>query len=471
MLEYLPSMKKTLLFCLFLLSVRAASAQTSPNLDQQSQNPDQAIQAERKAAEAAEEARRKKPAEDDVTFEQILQAPDDVKLNERYALAQIRKGDLRGAATTLERVLLVDPTRYRTRLLYGVVLVRLDDAPDAARELDAVLAVPDLPREVRDEAADYRRQAASRQRDAHFDARLTLGVGYDDNRNAAPDGDMRLVAGLPFQLDKQSRRKDDANLQFVGSVGATRDFGGPRGHSLFARFTYYRAEQKVYDLLNLQVYSPKIGATLRTRWADVTPTLSFDHVLLSQSTYLRSRNAGLRVARRWSKEYESWFEFSHSYQDFVNTPRVVSAEDRTGDQMDWTVGSAWYESPTDRFSLTALHRRKFAQNVAAAAYRRESVGGEWLHLLGRGRFLVLGMTGQFDRYELPDPSVQGGIVRHDDAVIGQVLYGQPLDLVWKRLRDFTGSLGYEYFMEHSNLPNFDYSNNKLTALVTYKWGI
>lgn len=151
---------------------------------------------------------------------------------------------------------------------------------------------------------------------------------------------------------------------------------------------------------------------------------------------------------------------------------AATANQRSPNQgLDWTVGSAWTADPTDRFTLTLLHRRKYARLVAPAAYRRESVGGEWLHLLGKGRYLVLGMTGQFDRYEVPDTTVLAGVVRHDDAVIGQVLYGQPLDLIWSRLSGLTGSLGYEYFMEHSNLMNFDYSNDKLTAFVTYKWGI
>ena len=464
------SLKNALVVAL-LAAVVPAFAQNTPNLDPVSQDPDRPIQAERKASAAADASKNAGGGEADVTFEQILQAPDDVPLNERFALTQIRKGDLRGAATTLERVLMVDPGRYRTRLLYGVVLVRLDDIPDAAKELEAVLAVPGLPASVRDEANDYRKLAASRSRDSHFDARLTLGVGYDDNRNAAPDGDVRLVAGLPFVLEKQARRKDDANLQFIGALGASRDFGGAHGHSLFARFTYYRAEQHVYDLLDLQVYSPKIGATFHTRWADVTPSFSYDHVLLSQSTYLRSRNADLRVSHRWNRQWESWFEFGHSYQDFVNTPRVTNAEDRTGDQLDWGLGSSFSATPTDRLTLTLLHRRKYARQVENGAYRREAIGGEWLHLLGKGRFLVMSMTGQFDRYETPDAAALPNVVRHDDAVIGQLMYGQPLELFWSRLRDFTGSIGYEYFMEHSNVVNYDYSNDKLTALITYKWGI
>ncbi|MDE2489350.1 MAG: hypothetical protein KGM24_00775 [Elusimicrobia bacterium] len=464
-------MRQTLLLAAALCLPGAALAQGSANLDRASRNPTAPAKtvAESSAASAASVAASSVAAE--IPFSEILNRPDDVGLNERYALQRIRAGDLRGAATTLERVLLVDPTRYRTRLLYGVVLVRLDDVADAALELDRVLATPALPRETRDEAEAYERLVRSRRRLSHFDARLTLGLGFDDNRNAAPNSGTRLIQGTPFQLTDDSRRKADSNLQFVGSLGASRQVWGATGDQVFARFTYYRAEQKVYDLLNLQAYSPKAGAVLRTRWADVTPSLSFDHVLLSQSSYLRSRNADLRVERRLSDRWSAWFEFGHSYQDFLDTPRVAGASGRTGDQLDWTLGTAWSPDPLDRLTLTALHRRKYAQDVAAYAYRRESVGAQWLRLLGRGRFATLGVTGQFDRYEIPDPSVEPGVVRHDDAVVVDLLYGQPLDLLWSRLRNLEASVGYEYFYEGSTVVNYEYSNNKATAFVTYKWGI
>ncbi len=464
-------MKKLTFAAALCLCASAARAQGSANLDRPSRNPTAAVKTveEAQSASAASLAVSSAPAE--IPFEEILSRPDDVGLNERYALQQIRAGDLRGAATTLERVLLVDPSRYRTRLLYGVVLVRLDDAADAAVELERVLATPALPREVRDEAAEYARVVRSRRRLSHFDARLTFGIGVDDNRNAAPDRGTRLVYGIPFALDAQSRRKADSNLQFVGSVGASRSVFGPTGDQVFARFTYYRAEQRVYDLLNLQAYSPKVGALVRTRWADFTPSFSFDHVLLSQSTYLRSRNADLRVERRLAPDWRGWIEFEHSYQDFTDTPRVTFAQDRTGDQMDWTAGASWTPDPLDRLTLTALHRRKNARNAASSAYRRESPGAQWLRLLGRGRFVLLGVTGEFDRYRSPDDTVSPGVVRHDDALVAQVLYGQPLDLLWRGLKDFEASIGYEYFRESSNVINYSYSNHKATFFVTYKWGI
>lgn len=456
------------LWAVVLLAVPAFAQNES--VDQASRNPNAAVQTDDKAQQASDASKQAPPSGDDVTYEQVMAHPDDVELNEKWALTQIRKGDLRGAAITLERVLLVDPTRYRTRLLYGVVLVRLDDIADAAIELDNVLAVPDLPRAVYDEAHDYRKIAASRQRDSHYDARVTVGVGADSNRNAAP-GDDVFFAGLPLILTPGSKRKADDNLQFIGALGASRDFGGPRGNTVFGRFTYYRSEQKVYDLLNLQVYSPKVGATVRTRWADLTPSFSFDHVLLSQSTYLRSRNIDFRVSRRWTKAWDGWFEFTHSDQDFVNTPRVTAAADRTGGQLDYLFGAGWMPIPTDRVSFSVLHRKKLARSDAEWGYRREEAGVEWLHLLGKGRFTVVSVTGDLDRYRSPDPLVLPDVTRHDDILTGQVLYGQPLTALWSKLRDFTGSVGYEYYRQKSNVMNYDYSNHKGTLLITYKWGI
>ncbi|MBI4371513.1 MAG: DUF560 domain-containing protein [Elusimicrobia bacterium] len=452
-----------------LAAARAWAQQPPPNIDQESQDQRRRGGLEQKAAAAAQEAEAGSLA-GEPTFEDILRSPDDVNLNMRFARAQIRKGDLRGAATTLERLVMLRPEDARVRLLYAVVLYRLDDAVEAQREIETVLRAPGLPPDVRGEASRYLALARARQRDTHYDARLSFGFGWDDNRNAAPGGGGALFQGVVVPLDAGSQRKKDTNLQFVGSLGASHDFGGPRGHSMFGRLTYYRGEQTVYRILNLQAYSAKLGSVLRTRWAELTPSVSYDHVLLHQSIYLRSRNAGLRVERRLSRAMTGWLEFGHSYQDFANTPQLATAEDRTGEQLDSTLGAAWTPAPADRLSLSVLHRRKFARQ-AFDAYRRESGTLEWLHLLGRGAFFQGAFTGQLDRYEIPDATVVSGVVRHDDGWRAQALLGAPLSLFWSPLRDFTGTIGYEYFRQTSNVVNYDYFNHNATVLLTYKWGM
>jgi hypothetical protein len=153
----------------------------------------------------------------------------------------------------------------------------------------------------------------------------------------------------------------------------------------------------------------------------------------------------------------------------LNTRFVPNATDRTGAQWEYHVGAAWAVGPRDRLSLTLGHRRKYAR-VVAQAYRRESVGGEYTRLLGRGSFLAAGITGQFDRYDRPDLtlSTQG---RSDDAIIGQLMLGVPLNLLWKPLTGVMATFAYERFQQTSNLLNFEYTNNRVTGTISYKWGI
>jgi hypothetical protein len=454
----------TILLSVLIPGVRAQTA----GLDQISQDPNARVKAEQQAAQAAA-ASQQQSADQDVTFAQVLAAPDDVELNERYALTQVRKGDLRGAATTLERVLMIAPDRVRTRLLYGVVLLRLDDAVDATRAFDEVLAAPDAPADVRADAEDYRRVALMRMRDSHFDARLTLGGGYDSNRNVAPPGGNALFLGAPVTITPGPTA--DGNFQFIGSVGASYDFDGPHGDTLFARFTDYRQDQRVVSLLSLQVYTPQVGATFRTRWADITPSVSYDYVDLSipMALYMRSTNYDLRVSRRWSREWEGWLDFTDSRQVFYDTPLVGDGSDRSGDQFTGAAGAAWNPDPADRLSLTLEHQRKFAVQVFDA-YRREGLTLDYTRLLGRGCFALAGVTMNFDRYEQPDESITDAS-RNDDGYIPHVTVGAPLEPLWRGLRGFTGTLGFQYQIEKSTVENYQYNNAEVNALLTYQWGI
>src|SRR5437868_2059647 len=58
----------------------------------------------------------------DVSYEDVLAHPDDIDLNFAFAQGQIQRAELRGAAATLERLLLINADLPRVRLLYAIVL-------------------------------------------------------------------------------------------------------------------------------------------------------------------------------------------------------------------------------------------------------------------------------------------------------------------------------------------------------------
>ena len=95
-------------------------------------------------------------AGEDVSYADVLADPDDIAISYQWARRQVREGQLRGAAATLERILLLRPDLASVRLLYAVVLYRLDSLAEADRQLE-ILADGPLTVAERAEVARYQR--------------------------------------------------------------------------------------------------------------------------------------------------------------------------------------------------------------------------------------------------------------------------------------------------------------------------
>ena len=108
------------------------------------------------ASEAVFDANRK------ITFAQILADPDNIDLNFQYAKNQAAEGDLRGASGTLERILLINPDLPQVRLIYAIVLFRLDNINEAEREFRAVTG-SNLSPNLRAEIAGYLKRIEQRR--------------------------------------------------------------------------------------------------------------------------------------------------------------------------------------------------------------------------------------------------------------------------------------------------------------------
>lgn len=114
------------------------------------------------------------------SFEQVMAAPDDVRLNLDFAIAEANAGNLLSAASTLERVLLHQPGAADARLLYAAVLIRLDDLQGAQNQLDS-LNEAQLSALQRQEAQRYRALIRNRRAVFTFGGDFSLGVIYEDD--------------------------------------------------------------------------------------------------------------------------------------------------------------------------------------------------------------------------------------------------------------------------------------------------
>ena len=147
-----------------------------------------------------------------VTYDDVLSNPDDIELNLRFARAQVNQGNVRGAAATLERILLVDPDLAQVRLFYAVVLFRLENIDEAEKEFRAVAAL-DIPDDVRAEVDRYLERIALARRVTRYTATLSVGMHIDTNRNAAPRTGTLLFLNIPIAAGD---RVDDIGYLAVG---------------------------------------------------------------------------------------------------------------------------------------------------------------------------------------------------------------------------------------------------------------
>jgi tetratricopeptide (TPR) repeat protein len=450
-----------------LLSAASAFAQNTGVIDKEGARPAAQEKAASKAAQAdAESAKLSADGGGDVTYEQVSADPDNVELNYRYAQTQIRRGQLKGASATLERILLLNPDLPQIRLLYGVVLYRLDNLMEAESALTATLAA-NPPDAIKAEATRYLSEVRKRQKRTQLTGRLGVGWEYDDNRNAAPATGIDQFGGIPVQLNPSSLRTADTSALFLGNIEAHHDLGLPAGHEVFATFNYYRAEQTNQKTLNLTAYSPALGGVYKTPFVSVTPQLVYDEVLLAQTKFMADRGIDLRLDKTLSSRAAVYADLHDVRQVYSPTVVVPTASDRTGIQVDTTLGAEYSLLPTNRVGLSAVYTVKHAQNIAFTYFRKGfGVNDTWL--LGKGTFLLTAVHVNVDNYGNADPTVGPGL-RRDTIVQTDATFGAPLSLLHPKLSDLVATLTYENYDAMSTISNYAYTNNKISAMLTYKW--
>ncbi len=421
-----------------------------------------------RAAEAAEKLRAE-PAE--VGYEEVLQHPDDVELNYRFANAQVRRGDLKGASATLERILLLAPELAKVRLFQAIVLYRLDDLDGAARELERV-AEGITDEELLATVHEYQRRIRRRQRRTRGLFTLSAGAGWDSNRNSAPRSGTLLVRDIRFRLGDGATEKDDASYTGIGELAVERDVGSQEQHTLFARVGTYQVEQDDLHRFDLRSGSAELGLRYRTQPVDWTFRLLGNLVDLSSEKFVRTLAGEARGERRLSPQMRgrAIFRFeSLDYDGISDSPRAYL---RTG--LETTVGGEldFVHSPS-HFSLLSLGLRNRSAKKRYYSYYGPLVGVQHTWLPGGGQFVVGTVTFDWNRYKDAQTFLSTKI-RRESLVRSRLLYGAPLSFLSAGLlRGPVGesvlSLSAEYLWVSSNLPNFTYDNVKLGFLLTRHW--
>lgn len=447
--------------CLFLSST--PSFAQDPQQD--SRRPGDANREQAQSAGASEDSSRVPTAGSEPTYQDVLANPDDTDLNYRYAVVQIRKGELRGASATLERVLMVSPNKPSVRLLRALVLYRLDNLQDAQRELETLKGL-NLPPDLRATANAYQREIDRKGKRTHFGGRLGLGFEHDTNRNAAPSEGKALFFDVPLQLAGNSLRRADESMIGMAALDARHQLPGPSGHEVYGGYNYFRQDQRLVSAVDLQAHSVHGGAMFKVMGSRLAPSAGIDHVLFARDTFLVNRSLGFNLLRKLSTRLEGTADLLYTYNDFRRTRQSAVLDERSGPEWNLNFGANYEVRPTMRLFTGAGVSEKYAAKDYFN-YRRYSATISPTWLLGRGAFLNTALQASFDRYAKSD-TVISAKTREDNIYRLRGTLGAPL-ATSGMLSSLVATLSYEWYHADSSIPNYSYDNTKIMMMMNYRW--
>jgi len=407
----------------------------------------------------------------EVTYQDVLKDPDNIELNLRFARSQIARENIRGASATLERILLLEPDRPDVRLLYAVVLFRLDNIQDAEREL---LAVRNLPMEasLKSEIEGFLAQIRQRKKRLRYNALVAFGFQYDWNGNTAPRSNTRLFSGFPLPLSDAEIRHHDRSFNGTLQGGFDYDLGFQRRHSLGSTITAYRSRHAHEKTLDLAALSWDIGPTLTFEPITLSPAFTLSKVRLAHQRYLTIFRLENETAWQATKKTTVSATAGYEYQHFNSLDVSLTANERRGRQIDGKLGIAHFLDPKIRLGAHFRYYDKDADRNFNSHHRYE-IAAEGTFLMSRGRFLIVGYTHQRDTYKEPD-TFSSPETRSEWNGRGRILFGFPVSNLfageWASvLTGLTATMSVERVHSVSNIRGYTYRNNIFVAGISRKW--
>jgi hypothetical protein len=403
----------------------------------------------------------------DVTFEEVLRDPDNLELNYGFALTQIRQGDLLGALSTLERILLKNPNQPRVRLIYAIVLYRLNAVIEAERELDIVLKL-DMDAGLRRELEYYRSQLKREQRATKFTVIVRVGWHWDSNRNASPRN--LISAGGPVNPVNEV---DSHALESLARIEVEHDLKFQRRHRLIGSVTGLHDLSFAKHSFTLTAVDVRGGVALDITPLEVRIQPHFRYARLGDDTVLQAHGGSIRVDWQTRRNILLFAYGSGEYQAYNGTEDAPSSRFRSGAEWRGGGGVRYVVTPEHRLTFSATGIRKEAREGFYDYYGALlSLEHGWL--LGRGMYLLTDVSWEGNWYDESDPNINT-TRREDHLLRARTVFGIPFatltgwDQAPRPLRDIGISVGFEYTRAFSNIDNYRYHNFRVMGALTKRF--
>lgn len=414
-------------------------------------------------------------AEYDAAFQDMLQKPSDLDVLFKFATIAAKTGDLEGAISALERMLLVDPDLPRVRLELGVLYYRLGSFEVARSYFEVTLKSASLPPDVKARAEQFLAESEKRLTKSRFTGEIFAGMRYQSNANLGPPTSSVRLFGQTANLNQTALGTADWGAVTSGFLRHIYDLGQNNPAQLETQLSGYLNRQFQIQAANVSILDLTSGPRFKAFngiFEDVTlkPFGTVGYIWVNDVPYYGSFGSGLEVGTLLSDKLRNTTNFVWRRQMYQNTWYIPTNNQFTG--VEYSANSTFQYAVNEAVMLYA--------NGNLQRYQTDSTPWQNYMLYGVGGGMSFSFTDPLFKSQLPWSislfgNVQWWYYDQPDAVVDPTVVRQQTDTIlnltlsipFDQRTMFTVSGGR--FVRSSDIPNYAFTNNSALIGVTWRF--
>lgn len=411
----------------------------------------------------------------DAAFQAMMQQPADLDVLFKFATVAAQAGDMEGAISALERMLLINPDLPRVRLELGVLYFRLGSYEIANTYLETALASPAVPPDVRGRAEQFLAEIRKRQSPSRIFGEVFGGVRYQSNANLGPPTSSVRLFGQTANLNQSSIGTADWGVLTSGYIRHVYDLGTQDRAALETQLTGYVNRQFQISAANVSIIDLTMGPRFQVLQGiaedvSVKPFFTGGYIWVNDTPFYGAFGAGLEVGTLITDRLRNTSNFVWRRQMHPDTWYVPTNSQFTG--WEYSGNTTFQYQINEALSIfTNGNLQRFqTDNAPWQSYQLYGVGGGMSFRFNDPLFksdlawsIGLSVNLQWWTYDQPDVVIDSTVNRLQNDTILNITLAIPFD----ERTTLTVSAGR--FVRGASLPNYQFVNNSFLMGVGWRF--
>ena len=400
-----------------------------------------------------------------ITYMQILQNPNDLDLNLKYAQQQGKMGNYKQTISTLERLNMLYPDNIEIKLYLISILVQADSPEKAIGIIDDIKLRKDVNAEDLESVIEIEKEIKGRSEPKlwNFYADISLGAIHTDNVNSVSKTRTQMSSDSVIGFNTA---KHDRTLS--GSLGltATRSIG--ETSSLMINLSQTKSEQYFETSDDFESY----GLTLALDTSVGNQSLS-PYLMLSKTDYqddADSFSLMYGIGGYFSVGERNSFSYGYSYSDSKGNH---NSSDTTADQTNaighgFALGHDFIINELISTSIGLGYSDSDAKIDAGNDYETYDFSLR-LNFAFPWAYFSIGDALSFNDYKKVDTSINSNRIRSDVTNTFDIMLTKSLGDFFPSIdpnRSIFINLSYEKVISEANILNYDYITDSFSLGIS-----